>query len=280
MDPSSFQKIIAYIKKLGYHFGSLEDLRKYLTNHKMKKLCIITFDDGYKDLFYNAYPMLKKHNIPFALFLVTSTVDSSNLLWLHKLYFIIDKIIDEGKNNILEKYFGPNANLEKLLLSIRNIVRSNKYLDISRLVFSMAQEVKLSITEERRRAKQIYLSESELNDMINNGLSICVHGHNHLPLNSLSQEETEEEIKNSVKYIERHFKKKPEYYCLPYSIGNQYYINIARESGIWGVIGGNTNLIRHYEYQYNLPRIEPYDFNSFCRQICGLYIKAILRRIG
>ena len=43
-----------------------------------KPCVVITFDDGYKNNYTNAYPILKKYNIPAIIFLTTNFIDSKN----------------------------------------------------------------------------------------------------------------------------------------------------------------------------------------------------------
>lgn len=40
---------------------------------------VITFDDGYKDVFTNAYPILKEHNIPATVFITTDFIEGKSL---------------------------------------------------------------------------------------------------------------------------------------------------------------------------------------------------------
>ena len=61
------ESIILYFKKLDYEFISLDQLYERLQHNSVEKPFVcFTFDDGYIDNYEIAYPVLKKHNIPFA----------------------------------------------------------------------------------------------------------------------------------------------------------------------------------------------------------------------
>ena len=45
-----------------------------------------TFNDGYKDVYLNAYPILKKFSIPATIFLPTSCIDTGEVLWHDRVF--------------------------------------------------------------------------------------------------------------------------------------------------------------------------------------------------
>ena len=62
------------MKKLGFQSINLKDLKK----ENLKKKFVITFDDGYKDVFVNAYPILKNLNLKATCFLVANQIGKFN----------------------------------------------------------------------------------------------------------------------------------------------------------------------------------------------------------
>ena len=49
---------------------------------------VITFDDGFRDNFTNAYPLLQQYHVPATVFLVTGCVSSGDLPWPQKLGYM------------------------------------------------------------------------------------------------------------------------------------------------------------------------------------------------
>src|SRR5450759_1609341 len=83
ISPEQLERIIGFFRRKDYDFISLDMLPVWLkTNRKTKKKFVIfTFDDGYKDNLNYAYPVFKKHNIPFTLYITSSFPDKKAIIW-------------------------------------------------------------------------------------------------------------------------------------------------------------------------------------------------------
>jgi len=68
-----FENQIKYLKNNGYKSINFDEI-----DHKVKKQIIITFDDGYKDIYINALPILKKYNFKATCFFVTNLIGQEN----------------------------------------------------------------------------------------------------------------------------------------------------------------------------------------------------------
>lgn len=73
-----FEEQLNGLKNAGYHFITYEDLVQYKEGSKKlyKKSCILTFDDGYKGVYENAYPIAQKYEIPFTMFVITENMNT------------------------------------------------------------------------------------------------------------------------------------------------------------------------------------------------------------
>lgn len=76
-------KILEY-KQKGYTFVSIDNLptlnAKHLTLSTKHYVCI-TFDDGYRDNYTLAYPLLKRLEVPFAIYVTTGFIDNRMPMW-------------------------------------------------------------------------------------------------------------------------------------------------------------------------------------------------------
>jgi hypothetical protein len=136
-------------------------------------------------------------------------------------------------------------------IPLKNINVSEKMT----LTSKMANEAGLDKKKERLITEELYLTKAELKEMQKNGLSIEVHGHEHLPLANLNRTETENEIKSSVLKVMQELNGKPHFYALPYGISNQFINDVAKDSKLCGITTTEQRLVKKAENAYRLPRI-------------------------
>ena len=73
ISPTFLEKVIVKYKKAGFSFLSLDQLYEIISGKSNigKPFVCFTMDDGYLDNYENAYPIFKKHQVPFAIFVAT-----------------------------------------------------------------------------------------------------------------------------------------------------------------------------------------------------------------
>jgi len=91
---SMFEKQMKFLQDNGYIFLRFSDLRDIREGKRLlpRRAVLVYFDDGYKDNYIHAYPILKRLGIPATVFVVTDCIDQKKLLW--------DSVIDPARANI------------------------------------------------------------------------------------------------------------------------------------------------------------------------------------
>ncbi len=111
-----FENQIKYLKNNGYTSINFDEI-----NYKTKKQIIITFDDGYKDVFINALPILKKYNFKATCFFVTNLIGQENI-W------------DIKKKNFLRKEIMSTNDISHWISSGMNIgSHSHNHIDLTKI---------------------------------------------------------------------------------------------------------------------------------------------------
>ncbi len=80
--PEKLRMQLKYIKDQGYITLTMSELKNYLLDNSPipQKSIVITFDDGYMDNYYNAFPILKDLDMVATIFCITSNLDGSYYL--------------------------------------------------------------------------------------------------------------------------------------------------------------------------------------------------------
>lgn len=84
--PANFEAQLKYLKANGFTAISLADLHDHLSQGKPlpPKPIVLTFDDGYRNIYTDAFPLLKKYGMVGTFFIVTDFInykDPAYLTW-------------------------------------------------------------------------------------------------------------------------------------------------------------------------------------------------------
>jgi len=76
LTPVAFQRQMRFLKEHKYNVLPLEAAANLIKDKKKipAKTVVITFDDGYKDNYTYAFPVLKKYNLPATIFIIINEV--------------------------------------------------------------------------------------------------------------------------------------------------------------------------------------------------------------
>ena len=88
----AFQSHLDYLTRR-YHLVPLSHLAELLSRGGALPpgLAAITIDDGYRDAYEIALPLLRRYKVPAAIFVVTDFIDGKKWLWTDKLRFIVSR---------------------------------------------------------------------------------------------------------------------------------------------------------------------------------------------
>jgi peptidoglycan/xylan/chitin deacetylase (PgdA/CDA1 family) len=90
-------------------FTTLDELSRHWASGRpfTRPLAAVTFDDGYRDVYENAFPILQRRGIPAAVFVVTSLVGTSLPQTHDRVYRLLTRALPGWAN--------PSADLARLL---------------------------------------------------------------------------------------------------------------------------------------------------------------------
>jgi peptidoglycan/xylan/chitin deacetylase (PgdA/CDA1 family) len=88
--PAFFSDVIKGLRRSKIDIVSLDEMyRRMIEGNFRRRFVCLTFDDGYRDVLQWAYPVLRKHEAPFALYIPTSFPDRLGEMW----WLALEKVI-------------------------------------------------------------------------------------------------------------------------------------------------------------------------------------------
>ena len=195
----TFEKQLTYLIR-NFNLLTLEEcfsvIRGKYSRNNNKPVCCITFDDGWKDIYENVYPILRYYKKKATVFLPTDMIGTNRQLWINKLGIIISKMKNGTKNEIsnildidkIEKYDGsPKETYEYAIENIKN--RNNAEIDL--IIKEMAMRWHVDFSSQKRS----FLTWDEIKEMHLSGVvQYGSHTKSHIILTMASDETVEEEL--------------------------------------------------------------------------------------
>ncbi len=275
VSPDFLDKFLADLKLKGYEFISIDRLYEILIKEEdVEKKVVITLDDGYKDNYEIAYPIFKKHNVPFCIYVTTSFPEKMAILW----WYILEDLILE--NDIIKLSNGKiyecktKEEKEQVFLEIRKIILSLPFQkdNLIKSLEDLFYDYKIDwMDKSKKNARELCLDWEEIVELSKDELcTIGGHTKNHYPLNRLSVEEIKAEILEANALLEKKIKKPIEHFAYPFGskveIGKREF-HVVKNLGLKTATTTRPGTIykEHKKFRECLPRImltEGFDINT------------------
>lgn len=199
---------------------------------------IITFDDGYYDLLYNALPVLERYQIPATMFITTGHIGTEEEFWHDNLH----RALFEGKE--YKEYFTLEDDIYGGTWATDCLQSKVETYAILRKLFQMApcekraeyerQLLKWAGITEKGRKNRRTLEESELLTLAQSPyVTIGAHCVSHPSLRWLCREQQRMEILESKSALERMTGKEIKLFSYPFGSRDDYSeitIDILRQA--------------------------------------------------
>ena len=202
--------------------------------------CVITFDDGWRDNYDLAFPILRRHGLPATVFLATDFIGTDRAFWHTKLIYLFTRTElsrSLGGEITFRAYPGPvRQELRRLAkrerLGARDLdplIETVKALCdeevIEELVHTLSEAVRL-----RRPLfpdRKFFLDWDQVRAMATAGFEIGSHSCSHRILTRLPADTANEELVRSKVEIERRVGGKVEHFAFPNEAASEALVTAA-----------------------------------------------------
>lgn len=285
LDISSFRRQLDYLQN-NYTFISIADLTDYIKESKPlgENACWLTFDDGYSDHYKYVFPELLSRGLEGAFFPTAAPIVEHEILDVNKIHFIlasvndIHKLVDElgllFYENNLSQNIGKSFDDLRIELAKPNRFDSAETIFVKRMLQHALPPVwrqrftdllfrKYVTNDVYAFAEDLYMTATQLSEMIQAGMYVGSHGYRHLWLGKESKEVQFSEIERSLAFLGTIGAPVKEWVmCYPYGNYNEDTLEILESSGCLAGLTtrvGVTDLNQHTCTYLELPRLDTND---------------------
>ncbi len=200
--PKLFEAQMKYLRA-NYPILSITDIHERLRCPTGAQMGVaVTFDDGYLDTYTEAYPILKRYDIPATIYVVAGFVETGRVGWYDRLFLLLrhypfdklDLLLDRPRRFELGSEQSRRRAAEKIVAFLR-AVPDHKRVEICQQLEGMVQ-----MSEQELAGRM--MSWDQVREMRSAGMSFGSHTMTHRVLSQLKVEDREYELSASKVLIE------------------------------------------------------------------------------
>lgn len=232
---SDFDKQMCHLSK-NYTLKPLSEGYAEFKKKGESNIVSITFDDGFDDLYFNIFPILKKYNIRPTMFLTTGLIGTNQTLWSEQVVYALK--VSKGKSLCIESLYGgrevliDSTTMTQLIFDILHLLK--RALNDERVKIMSELFVLLDIDPDAVFAESRMVTWDMVREMAAWGVEFGSHSVNHPVLSTLSEEDMRKELSQSKEKIEHELGA--ECQTLAYPVGgddafNELVLSAAQEGG-------------------------------------------------
>ena len=251
-----------------------EAVQRLRYNELPERAVVVTFDDGYRDNFLYAYPILQRYGIPATIFLASGAIGPGKMIWHDRVFRAFRKTKVPALEHIsgIEKSF-PLMTLEQKLAAQGRVLQLIWELpDGERDEWINRLEEHFAVNKEKEPVNAM-LTWGEVLAMAEGRISFGSHTISHPILSRLSDDKLYDEIGGSKKVIESNTNRPV--HAFAYPVGRKQDFNdrvkaIVQEAGYLCAVTTTFGVNEPGQDVFELRRATPWetDIPSFAARLC------------
>ncbi len=210
-----FEQQLIYIQKHFNVIGMDEFIQRLQNAALFSNHIVVTFDDGHKDFFQTAWPLLKKYKIPATLFVTTGFVDKKLWLWPDLLRYIL---LSTKSNKIsvdsLNTFELTSENVLTIWNTLGDYCLTLPHQERMEFLEKLSTQLDVIIDAEPLEPFNA-VSWDDLRIMHREGLNVGSHSVSHPIFSALNSLELKLELENSKNRIAEELGEQPKGICYP-----------------------------------------------------------------
>lgn len=227
-------------------------------------LCAITFDDGWRDNYTEAFPLLKKHGVPATVFLATGYVGTDRFFWPEEISLFLEKF-NHGQSGhehlppAMIRFLRERSTCQ----TKRRIIQPDWCIDILKGLPLLERTEILEFFRGHFRLATIprqMMDWEEARMMLSSGLvRFGAHTVSHEMLDQVSLQKAQHEIETSKADIEYHLGCRVRTFAYPNGNLTDDICRILEGSGFSGAVTTRKGLLAPVTPLMKMPRVAIHD---------------------
>lgn len=213
---------MAYLRK-HYRVISLETLLAETTKQGNKEPAVaVTFDDGYVDVYREAFPVLREYSIPATIYLVVSSIQSGEVPWYDRVFVAFQLA---AANHLKSETELPDAIAldspqERLVAAARYIFRIRELPDADRR--KRCERLERLIPPRSSILRNRMLNWKQIRTMQSAGISFGSHTMTHPVLSRLGARDLVDELRDSKRILQNELQRPILDFAYPFGTADSF----------------------------------------------------------
>jgi peptidoglycan/xylan/chitin deacetylase (PgdA/CDA1 family) len=243
---STFERQITILKE---HFDVVE-LDAVLADGRLgaratRPRCVITFDDGWRDNYDLAFPILRRYDIPATVFLTTDFIGTDRAFWHTELMYLLtrSKVLSLlGADGGFRGYPEQVCRHLKRLANIGTAASARDFDPLIETVKALCDDdtiealvQRLMTAADMRRPliadRRLFLDWDQVRTMAAAGIEIGSHSCSHRILTRIPADRADDELIRSKADIERHIGRTVKHFAFPNNDASDALLEAAASAG-------------------------------------------------
>lgn len=244
--PEAFERQLQFLQSR-YTIVPLQDLVQRLRQGlpPYNRAIAITFDDGFRDNYTYAFPLLRRYQVPATFYLTTGCIDNRQLFWVAHLRYLLTLTQVPTVQTTTEPFTFDLAHTAAREEAFRTLVVRMKNIPTAQRLALLA-ELAEKLAVDTTPLRQLMMTWSEVRDMHSQGMSFGAHTVTHPNLPNTTVAEAEQEIRDSKEMTEAHLRTPILDFSYPNGRGSRHITEEVKEivrqtgfhSAVTSVAGG------------------------------------------
>lgn len=280
---NDFERVVSFLRKAFnvLPLGVLADKLRRGETIPRRSVCL-TFDDGYRDNYIFAYPILRKYGVTATIFLTTNYIGNSDarsrVMWDDKVRLAMyNTRVDEFALDPFGRcHMGslPDRRMmmDRIVRYLSELSPSERGLMVDTLLEKLQMQLDdRQLIDATGSGWSEVLYWKEVAEMSSNGISFGAHTVYHPELTKISASDAQREVVHSKKTIEERLGMPCSLFAYPFGRFNNDVTKLVRDAGFACAVTTVPRLVAQGAAPHQLSRLEGSpNFYAFKYHLSGL----------